>query len=565
MLSSIKKITAIIALILVLSFVLVFLLKIRTVKEESTIYIRADGSVERTDKIQRDGNVYTFIDNITSNNSDDSDICIVIERSNVIVNGNGYTLQGSGLGTGFYWETDINNVTIQNMTIDEVSRGIQLVSSSNNTITGNKLTNIKFSGIEIKNSSNNNSIAGNQIDNNKENHFSRGIYIKSSSKNSIYDNNIKNSGYGIILEKSSLENSVHENTVTNNRHGIVLDGSGISPEALRFNNVSGNHITNNSIGIQIESHSENNTITENYIASNSKGIHLRYGSERNTFSGNEISDNSIGISFEWSSNNLLRNNTINNNADTFNFETSSISYLINDVDESNTINGKPIYYWVNQQNKTIPSDAGYVALVNCTDITVQNLNLVNNIQGILVAYTTNSTITKNNITNNSEGILLHYSSHNTINENNIKANDIGIKLGEKSYNNSIAGNQIETSTSAAIDLFAAYRNNITGNNITDNNCGIGFWGSPNNVIYHNNFINNTRQVNDVYFAPNIALTFESPSINIWDNGVEGNYWSNYTGQDNDGDGIGDTPHIIHENNQDNYPLMDTFTIPEFPS
>lgn len=77
-------------------------------------------------------------------------------------------------------------MTIQNVTIDELSRGIQLVSSSNNTITGNKLVNIRFSGIEIKNSSDNNDIFGNQIDNNKENHFSRGIYIESSSKNSIY-------------------------------------------------------------------------------------------------------------------------------------------------------------------------------------------------------------------------------------------------------------------------------------------------------------------------------------------------------------------------------------------
>ena len=177
---------AIIALMLVLSLVLVFLLELGTVKEDSTIYIRADGTIEGTDKIQRDGAVYTFIDDITCNKGDDSDVCIVIERSNVIINGNGYALQGSGLGTGFYWATGINNVTIQNVTIDELSRGIQLVSSSNNTITGNKLVNIRFSGIEIKNSSDNNDIFGNQIDNNKENHFSRGIYIESSSKNSIY-------------------------------------------------------------------------------------------------------------------------------------------------------------------------------------------------------------------------------------------------------------------------------------------------------------------------------------------------------------------------------------------
>ena len=43
--------------------------------------------------------------------------------------------------------------------------------------------------------------------------------------------------------------------------------------------------------------------------------------------------------------------------------------------------------------------------------------------------------------------------------------------------------------------------------------------------------------------------------NAWDNGSQGNYWSNYTGTDNNGDGIGDTPYLVYENNQDNYPLM----------
>jgi len=46
--------------------------------------------------------------------------------------------------------------------------------------------------------------------------------------------------------------------------------------------------------------------------------------------------------------------------------------------------------------------------------------------------------------------------------------------------------------------------------------------------------------------------------NAWDNGFQGNYWSNYTGKDNDGDGIGDTPHLIDENNQDNFPLMKVY-------
>ena len=49
------------------------------------------------------------------------------------------------------------------------------------------------------------------------------------------------------------------------------------------------------------------------------------------------------------------------------------------------------------------------------------------------------------------------------------------------------------------------------------------------------------------------------SVNVWDNGSNGNYWSDYTGDDAGGDGIGDTPYVIDENNQDRYPLMKPWT------
>ena len=61
---------------------------------------------------------------------------------------------------------------------------------------------------------------------------------------------------------------------------------------------------------------------------------------------------------------------------------------------------------------------------------------------------------------------------------------------------------------------------------------------------------NVGDVAGSYWVPE-----STPAVNIWDNGIEGNYWSNYNGTDNDSDGIGKTPYIIDEKNQDNYPLM----------
>jgi len=70
-----------------------------------------------------------------------------------------------------------------------------------------------------------------------------------------------------------------------------------------------------------------------------------------------------------------------------------------------------------------------------------------------------------------------------------------------------------------------------------------------NEFYHNNFIHNDQQ----------AYFFTLGGTNSWDNGVEGNYWSNYTGVDLNHDGIGDTLHVIDSSNIDNCPLMGTFS------
>jgi hypothetical protein len=72
-----------------------------------------------------------------------------------------------------------------------------------------------------------------------------------------------------------------------------------------------------------------------------------------------------------------------------------------------------------------------------------------------------------------------------------------------------------------------------------------FVSSSNNRFWHNTFLDNSQQV--------LAQTVEN--ANVWDDGYEGNYWSDYNGTDSDGDGIGDISYVIDASNQDNYPLM----------
>lgn len=90
---------------------------------------------------------------------------------------------------------------------------------------------------------------------------------------------------------------------------------------------------------------------------------------------------------------------------------------------------------------------------------------------------------------------------------------------------------------------------FTENTVTNFTWGLYIWpGNSNNRVYHNNFINNVIN----------GGAHEESDANIWNFGEpnSGNYWDDYTGSDNDGDGIGDSPYIIYgDKNRDYYPLM----------
>lgn len=241
----------------------------------------------------------------------------------------------------------------------------------------------------------------------------------------------------------------------------------------------------------------------------------------------------------------LRNNKFVGNE--YNF--LDFSLQINDIDTSNTVDGKPIYYWVNQHDKQVPMDAGYVAVIDSTNIVVRDLNLTKNGQGVLFKNTTGSLMKNVNISNNWDGIVLDSLSHdNTIIGSTVSNNKIcGFYLSATWMNtiktNEISRNQygvfLDSSTNSSI---------IVDNMLSENWCGLDVYGSSHgNVIYHNNFVNNA------YHARCAEYT------NTWDYAGEGNYWSDYAGQDLNDDGIGDTPYNIDENNQDNHPLMGSFT------
>jgi parallel beta-helix repeat protein len=495
-----KKIVTRIIVLLFLMEILILTVNIKPVKTEEYIYISADGSISpETAPIQRNGDVYTFTDNIYGS--------ISVARSDIIIDGNGYTLQSGGEIFGFDLFAD--NVTVKNTTVKGFTIGFSL-SASYNILFGNNIT-ANYGGITIHESSNNNNITANHITNNVD----VGVWLFGCSGNSISGNNITNNDFGVWLSEGSSGNSISGNNITNNGVGInsmssnnneisgnsiTANGSGIAFDSSNNSNITANHITNNFYGIYSESSNSNNISGNSITANELSGVYLVQSSNNNEISGNSITNNYYGVSLSQCNNSIFENTFINDGL--------RVDYSYGNTIERNVINGKPLVYLEDVSNYTV-DDAGQVILVNCDHIQVENLNLSHTSLGLELWGTNKSRIMNNRIATNKDGIYLYNSSDNI----------------------------------------------ISGNNVTENsNFGIIILlESLNNIIYHNNFVNNNQVCSD-------------GSTNLWDNDYPsgGNYWSDYTGvdvqsgpnQDQPGsDGIGDAQYVVDEYNQDRYPLM----------
>lgn len=160
-------------------------------------------------------------------------------------------------------------------------------------------------------------------------------------------------------------------------------------------------------------------------------------------------------------------------------------------------------------------------------------------------------IDSNMVINNDWWGVQLFGSRDCIIQDNYIQSYFGVYIRSTSENNIVTRNTVVNCVEDGIEMSSkSSYNTITENIIAGNGIyGIeipSLSGCKHNKIY-NNFLYNNAGGN----ARTHNLT------NQWDNGEleGGNYWDDYTGEDLDHDGFGDTPHAVFGGGFDNYPLM----------
>jgi parallel beta-helix repeat protein len=373
-------------------------------------------------------------------------------------------------------------------------------------------------------------------------------------------------GNSILVSSGTyLENILVTQTITltgEDKNTTVINGSGNGDVVHILSdrvNITGFTITNSGdavsdAGIHIDSN--NNAVFNNIITSTNWGIYIIQADD-NTISNNEITLNNHGIFLSSSAGATIISNFMIDNG--IAIDGNEITHWnTHEIDASNTVNNKPVYYWKNQTGGVVPQGAGQVILANCMNVKIENQILTHGSVGIELGFSSNNEIIGNNASFNTfTGIILTQSSGNLIQDNNASYGYVGLYVSSSSDNNDISDNGFNFNLDAGIISWSSSDNSITANNISNNLNGIYLFSSSNNQIYHNNIIDNTYQATD------------DVGSNYWDNNYPsgGNHWGDYTGsdqysgpnQDEQGkDGIGDTPYTDINGGagaQDNYPLM----------
>ncbi|MBD3256370.1 MAG: hypothetical protein GF383_14830, partial [Candidatus Lokiarchaeota archaeon] len=337
--------------------------------------------------------------------------------------------------------------------------GIKFTNVNNSRIYNNTICRNQGDGIRLE-KSNDNLISDNYIYNNTD-----GINIDLSNRNNLTNNFIFENGYiydgwkvgsGIYL--TGNKNLLCNNTIERNiGSGIVIQGESMN------NTISFNSLSQDGISVSVRTGNdifEFNKIFRNIITNSTYGIWLgltEYGLGRGSLKYNNISSNKmLECGFEL----------INN------IEDGLEDLVTNSIDKLNTVDGKPLYVYLNISNLGYENftNAGQIILYNCNNTMIRDAMISHCYYGIFLRESNHIFISNVNCSENHYGIRFENCENITIFNSNSSYNSIGFSDYE-SYNITFISNVAYYNEEGGIQIMGnTYDINLTKNKMS--NCGI---------------------------------------------------------------------------------------------
>ncbi len=398
----------------------------------------------------------------------------VIESNILDNNGDFGSLFQSGCN---YNEISFNTVQ------DNYRSGIFFLrGSNNNTIFNNTLSQnavlmvTTWGGITIREYSDYNEVYNNTS-------YQSNIYLDDADHNTIIDNTFESGTNGIHLFTDNYNNSIVNNTIINYDSGFRCSSSNLENKII-----DNDFINCNNYGIFLNS-AKNFTISDNVITGSDKGIRAS-GGDNNTLIRNQIfgsitSDIEIKESNNW--------NLTENTMETKGLLITDIYH--NQIDTSNTVQGKPIYYYEDQNDLDLDGDIitniGQLFVINSNNSVISNFNFNNLPVGLYIDGGNNLSISNNNVSNN---------------------NGNGMYLKDLSQS-SITGNIAFNNLDYGMELLNIDQSSITGNTVSDNKYGI-YNGNEEHEDWDEDYPDLSLLMGENIFSDNIVNNNERHGIEI---------------------------------------------------
>jgi parallel beta-helix repeat protein len=300
----------------------------------------------------------------------------------------------------------------------------------------------------------------------------------------------------ILLNKSIyLVGEDKNNTIVDgNKNGDVIVITADNSSVINF------IIKNSGVGVDYFFNAAMKIFSDDNVISNIKCVDTNYGiivqnSYKNKIMNNYVDAYWDGIVLDNSEYNMIRNNSL--------LGSGLLADGKQDIDSSNTINGKPIYYYYEESDLFVPSNAGQVILVNCKNFIIENITISETTAGISILHSDKNIIRNNIIENNTDfGIQLFDSDQNQIVSNLLINNPFGVGFAA----GGLDGYRLDAK---------CYRNNISRNTFQNNINGLLIVKANHNYIIENNFIENLNQ--------------HIKNVQSFNNFYSNNYWDDWIG------------------------------------